>query len=127
MAMPREPMPGLVGLEVGVAWCRAPASWAASPEVLARVLDGSPAAAKLACDLPGVRAMLGRRTDERVVRLAPRSPTAADTAALVRALADALTDRRVAAPEGRAPVARAVPDRRRRAEPARRPVTAAAS
>jgi hypothetical protein len=128
MAMPREPMPGLMALEVGIAWCRAPTSWAASPEVLARVLEGSPAAAKVARDLPGVRAMLGRRADERVVRLAPRSPTVADTAALVRALAESLTDRRAAAQE---PAAEAhakpfVPERRRPARPAPAPAAPAA-
>jgi hypothetical protein len=116
MAMPREPMPGLVAIEVGVAWCRAPSSWAASPEVLARVLEGSPAAAKLACALPAMRAMLGRRADERVVRLIPRAPTSSDTAALVQALADALTDRRASMPDVAVRVARVVPDRRRTAK-----------
>jgi hypothetical protein len=91
IAMPRMPMPGLIGLEVGLAWSRTPVSWAAAPEVLARVIEGSPAAKTLARDLPRARAMLGRRPEERVVRLSPRAPTRESTAALVRALAEALS------------------------------------
>jgi hypothetical protein len=90
LAMPRMPMPGLIGLEVGLAWSRTPVSWAAAPEVLARFVEGSPAAETLARDLPRARAMLGRRPHERVVRLSPRAPTRASTVALVRALAGAL-------------------------------------
>ncbi len=112
---PRAPMPGLVGLEVGLAWTAAPASWAMSPEVLARVSEGSPAAAKLASELPGARALLGRRIDERVVRLLPREPTAKSTVDLLRALAEALTDRRAAVAPADRPAVRdpAVADRRR--------------
>ncbi|MDP9151663.1 MAG: hypothetical protein M3O36_17210, partial [Myxococcota bacterium] len=41
--------------------------------------------------------LLGRRPEERVVRLLPRAPTPSSTVALARALAEALTDRRAAA------------------------------
>lgn len=94
LVLPRVAMPGVVGVEVGLAWSSTPVGWAATPEVLARVLDGSAAAARLARDLPGTHVVPGRRPDERVMRLVPRAPTRAGAVALVRALADALTDRR---------------------------------
>jgi len=97
LVVPRVAMPGVVGIEVGLAWSASPVGWVASPELLARVLDGSAAAAKLARDLPGSRTVTGRRPDERVVRLLPRAPSHASAVALARGLAAALTDRRAAA------------------------------
>jgi hypothetical protein len=98
LVMPRVAMPGVLGVEVGLAWASTPAGWVPSPEVLARVLEESPAAARLAIELPGARSTPGRRPQERVVRMLPRAPTADCTAALVRELADRLTDRRAAIP-----------------------------
>lgn len=94
LVLPRAAMPGVIGLEVGLAWAATPVGWAPLPEVLARVLDGSAAAARIAGLLPDARALLGRRPEERVVRLIPSAPTPTSTVALARALADALTDRR---------------------------------
>jgi hypothetical protein len=101
LVLPRPAMPGLVGVEVGRAFSLTSAGWAATPEVLVRVLEESAAAVKLAHVLPRARALPGRRPDERVVRLAPRSGTRASTIALMLGLAEALTDRRVAFPPGR--------------------------
>jgi hypothetical protein len=98
LVLPRAAMPGVLGIELGLGWSSSPVGWAASPEVLARVLDGSPAAARLAREIPACRPVPGRRPDERVVRLRPRSATRAGAVALSRALADTLTDRREAAP-----------------------------
>ena len=98
LVLPRVVMPGVVGIEIGRAWSTTPAGWAATPEVLVRVLEGSSAAAKLAQVLPRARSLPGRRADERVVRLRPRAGTRASTLALTRGLAEALTDRRAAAP-----------------------------
>jgi hypothetical protein len=98
LVLPRAVMPGVVGIEVGRAWSTTPAGWAAAPEVLVRVLEGSSAAAKLTQILPRARSLPGRRCDERVVRLRPRARTRAGTAALTRGLAEALTDRRAAVP-----------------------------
>ncbi|HEY1694133.1 MAG TPA: hypothetical protein VGG39_18320 [Polyangiaceae bacterium] len=98
LVLPRASMPGVLGIELGLAWSSTPAGWTGAPEVLARVLDGSPAAARLARELPSVRAVPGRRPDEKVLRLLPRRPTRAATVALSRSLAGALTDRREAAP-----------------------------
>jgi hypothetical protein len=110
LVLPRAAMPGVVGIELGLAWSSTPVGWTSSPEVLARVLDGSAAAAKLASETAGVRVVPGRRPNERVAVLVPRSPTRSGAVALVRAVAAALTDRRVAyppkvwtAPERRAP------------------------
>ena len=95
---PRASVPGLVGIEIGLALSSTPVGWAARPEVLARVIDGSSAAAKLSRDLPGTRLGLGRRIEERAVVLVPRSPSLSCTVALVRAAAAALTDRRTLSP-----------------------------
>jgi hypothetical protein len=94
LVLPRVAMPGVVGVEIGLAWSHTPAGWAPTPEVLARVLDGSAAAARLARELPAARSVPGRRPEERVVRLSPRAPSRRHAVALARALADSLTDRR---------------------------------
>jgi hypothetical protein len=96
LVLPRAVMPGLVGIEIGRAWSTTPSGWAASPEVLVRVLEGSSAAAKFAQVLPRARSLPGRRGDERVVRLRPRAGTRASTYTLTRGLAEAFTDRRAA-------------------------------
>jgi hypothetical protein len=114
LILPRAPMPGVLGVEVGLAWASTPVGWAASPEVLARVLEESPAAARLARELPQARALPGRRPDERVVRVLPLAPTEACTVALVQELADKLTDRRAAVPQ----VAWTAEERREKATPA---------
>lgn len=114
LVLPRAAMPGVVGIEMGLAWSATPVGWAPSPELLARVLEGSAAAAKLAKELPAAKVVTGRRPDERVMRLLPRSPTRGAAVALARELAGALTDRRVSVAVGpwkgterRAPVEKA--------------------
>jgi len=109
LVLPRAALPGLLGLEIGLAWSATPVGWSNAPEVLARVLEGSPAAARLAQELPETRLVPGRRPDERVARLQPRAPTRAATTALARTLSEAFTDRRVAFP----PRAWTSPDRRK--------------
>jgi hypothetical protein len=122
LVLPRAALPGLVGIELGLAWSPTPVGWSRSPEVLARVLDGSPAAARLAQELPDTRLVPGRRPDERVVRLLPDAPTRASATALARALGEAFTDRRVASP-GRPPKPWSAPERRK---PPPRPASAPA-
>lgn len=90
LVLPRAALPGLVGVELALAWSSTPVGWAATPEVLVRVLDATPAAAKLTALVRGMRAVPGRRPDERVVRLVPRSGTAAGCAAFVNFLACSL-------------------------------------
>jgi hypothetical protein len=98
LVLPRVAMPGVIGIEVGLAWSSTPTGWTATPEVLARVLDGSPAEAKLAREVPGIRLVSGRRLDERVAPLSPIAPTRAGALALATAVAAALSDRRAAVP-----------------------------
>jgi hypothetical protein len=110
LVLPRAAMPGLVGVEIGLAWSQTPVGWASTPEVLARFLEGSAAAARLTRELPGARTVPGRRPDERVVRMLPRRPSRRHAAALVQALTEAFTDRRTeltpwAGSERRSPMA----------------------
>jgi hypothetical protein len=119
LVLPRAAMPGLVGVEVGLAWSQTPVGWAGTPEILVRFLEGSAAAVRLARELsalPASRAVPGRRPEERVVRLVPRRPSQRHAAALIGALNDAFTDRRVAdvtwtRSERRSPAVRVSPSR----------------
>jgi hypothetical protein len=108
LVLPRATTPGLLGIEIGLAWSPTPVGWAEVPEVLAQVLEGSAAAVRLTQELPGSRLVPGRRPDERVARLLPAAPTGAAATALARALAGAFTDRRVGVP----PKAWTAPERR---------------
>jgi hypothetical protein len=92
LVVPHVAVSGVLGLEVGLAWSTTPVGWAATPEVLARFLEGSAAASKLARELPNARSMPGRRAGERVVRLLPRVPTVSSTVTLVRSVAEVLKD-----------------------------------
>jgi hypothetical protein len=98
LILPRIAMPGVIGLEVGLAWSSTPVGWAANPQVLVRVVEGSAAAARLSRSLPHLRAVPGRGQEERVFRMLPRTPTRKSTLALVRGVAEALMDRRAASP-----------------------------
>ncbi len=108
LVLPRAAIPGVAGIELGLAWTSTLVGWTGSPEVLVRVLDGSAAAARLALSGPFGVTLPGRRPDERVLRVAPRSPTPIGTVSLARAFAEALTDRR----SELAPVAWASQERR---------------
>jgi hypothetical protein len=109
LVLPRAAVPGLLGIELGLAWSATPVGWSGAPELLARVVEGSPAAARLARELPAARLLPGRRPDERVARLLPSAATRGAAAALARALNEAFTDRRAASP----PAPWAAPERRK--------------
>jgi len=94
LVVPRAAMPGVVGIEVGVAWITTPGGYAPETEVLVRVRDDSEAAVRLVTIAPRSRSMTGRRPEERVVRMVPSSSTRSGTVALVRRLAGELRDRR---------------------------------
>jgi hypothetical protein len=98
LALPRVAMPGLVGIEVGLAWGRGATGWSGAPEVLVRVLDASAAASRLCALLPRTRPVPGRRPEERVFPMVPRFGTRAGTLALVERVAKELVDRRVTIP-----------------------------
>jgi hypothetical protein len=114
-------MPGVVAIETGVAWERAPSllggACLASFDVLVRVLDGSFAAAKMAAAFPKKRALPGRKPEERVFRFEPEGPSTADVAALVVTLSETLRDRRIV-------IADAFHGAERRLPPNRRPKAA---
>jgi hypothetical protein len=96
LAIPRAPIPGLVGIELGLAWSATPVGWSCAPEVLVRVRAESPASEALARALPRQRTLPGRRADERVARLVPQIPTRSCALALVREVASRVTERRMA-------------------------------
>lgn len=95
LVMPRLAMPGTVGIELGVAWEQAGGAMLPTYEALVRVHDGSFAAAKIAAYAKDRRALPGRRPEERVYRFEPRGPSIESAAALVRAFAETLRDRRL--------------------------------
>jgi hypothetical protein len=95
LVVPRDPMPGLAGIEVGFAWGRAATSFVATPEVLVRVHEATAASARMTTLAPEVMPVPGRKPEERVFRLVPRLPSRAATAELVESLGRRLMDRRV--------------------------------
>ncbi len=95
MTLPRVAVPGLLAIEIGIAYGRTPTGYGAAPEVLVRVQEGTAAAARMAMLAPFARAVMGRRADERVIRLEPRLPTKRGTLALVDRLGRELVDRRL--------------------------------
>ncbi len=95
MTLPRVAMPGLLAIEIGIAYGRTPTGYGATPEVLVRVQEGTAAAARMAALAPFARPVPGRRVDERVLRLEPRLPTKRGTLALVERLGRELVDRRL--------------------------------
>jgi hypothetical protein len=97
LAVPRAGLPGLVGIEVGLAWRSGATSYAATPAVLVRVHESTAASARMTTLAPFARAVPGRKPEERVFRLVPRLPTRNGTLALVRRLGLELVDRRVTA------------------------------
>jgi hypothetical protein len=94
LVVPREPLPGLAGIEVGVAWDDAASCDVAAPEVLVRVEEATAASVRMLMLAPDVVPVPGRKPEERVYRLVPAVPTRRATAALAVGLGRELTDRR---------------------------------
>ena len=99
MVFPRLPLRGFVAIEVGVTYALGLGARVAMPEVLVRVLVGSPCDDALAAISRRARITPGRKREERVISLSPRWPSAKMTAALAAALAARVTD--VSAPRVR--------------------------
>ncbi len=99
LVLPRLPMPGVVGIEVGLTTATSRTEFSISPEVLIRVTEATPAATRMARLVPGSAPVPGRRPEERVYRLLPRFPTGGWTRALVLKLTRELADRRLDAGE----------------------------
>ncbi len=121
--MPTVAMPGLLAIEVGVAW-EWRGAWLAAFDVLVRVTDGSFASAKMTTAFPRKRALPGRQPEERVFRFEPDGWTDASCAARVMELADVLRDRRVVIAGS---TERAFDGIERRLPPNRRPAQQAAA
>lgn len=92
LVMPRLPRRGLSGIEVGIAWARGAGGALAVPQVLVRVVDGSPCHEALTAHLGAVSWTRGRKPDERVALLTPELPTTSMTAALALRIAEAARD-----------------------------------
>jgi hypothetical protein len=110
---PDERIPGVRSIELAVAG----SALGAVPEVLVRFDDGSEGAAKVAALAPGVPVVPGRTPEEKVLRLAPTTPTAAGAAKLVARLLAELEGRRAsdrAVPSGAPASSHAGPERRAR-------------
>ncbi len=95
LAVPRASLPGLLGIELGVAWSRTCAGYAPRAEVLVRVHEATDAAARVGQLAAFCCPVTGRKAEERVVRLTPCLPGTAAAVSLVQRLASELADRRV--------------------------------
>lgn len=92
LVVPRLPLRGFGSIEVAMTYAVGVGARVAMPEVLLRVVSGSPCDLALAALSKHARITPGRKADERVFALAPRLPTVAMTAEIVAALASRVTD-----------------------------------
>jgi hypothetical protein len=111
---PKLPLRGFVGIEIGVTYALGFGPRVAMPEVLVRVIAGSPCDDALAAVSKRGRISPGRKPDERVIALAPRFPTARMTAEIAGALATRVMDRDALARTAEQRVAKPKRKRRRR-------------
>jgi hypothetical protein len=100
---PRVPLRGFTAIEIGVTYALGLGARVAMPEVLVRVVAGSPCDQALATIARFGRVSPGRKRDERVIRLSPRFPTARMTAEIAAAAALRVVERTPAAPRSREP------------------------
>ncbi|UQA60367.1 hypothetical protein [Polyangium aurulentum] len=85
--IPRSPLPGFAGLEIGVVLAPSVGGCWQAPEILLRVQAGSPCEAAVEALAGGGRWQRGRRPNERVIAFSPRLPMARMTADLAARLA----------------------------------------
>lgn len=121
MVLPRSPLRGLNGIEVGCAFPVGSGGPLVCPEVLVRVADETDAARKARSLAPFGRWVHGRKAGELVLSLSPRSNSWRAVSALVQSLMTELSDEsarktaatqstsarispRVAVRDGRAPI-----------------------
>jgi hypothetical protein len=89
--VPKAPIPGFLGIEVGVVYVPGTGGPIGFPEVLLRVTVGSACEAAMEGLAKHGKSMRGRKVNERVVLFTPRLPTARMTAAIAAALVRAAT------------------------------------
>ncbi|MEJ7730114.1 MAG: hypothetical protein WKG00_12945 [Polyangiaceae bacterium] len=87
LVVPRAPLPGFGGIEIGAAVVPGSGTPVLLPEVLLRVREGSECEQALARICRHARSGRGRKPGERVLAFSPRLPTARMTAAIAVALA----------------------------------------
>lgn len=111
--LPRDAVPGIRSLEVGVAEQRTLTGFLPSPEVLVRVFDGSSAHLRLEStrdeSLAQRAALPGREADEKVLRFTAPSGDVRDVEALLLTLVDELKERRTGRTRAKRPTG---PERR---------------
>jgi len=110
LCAPKVPLRGFVGVEVGLVAVTGLGGFFYLPEVLVRVIDGSPCHEAFRKLRPGAHWLHGRRAEERVLCLLPRLPTLAMAAALAARVVEHAKD---LAPPSVAPRAAASPVERR--------------
>jgi hypothetical protein len=93
LVVPRVPLRGLSGIEVGICYALGTGARVAMPEVLLRVVSDSPCDQAVAVVSRAGRVTPGRKADERVISLSPRFPTVRMTADIVAAVASRVIDR----------------------------------
>jgi len=113
LVVPRAPLPGFGGIEVGAAVVPGSGTPVLLPEVLLRVREGSECEQALARMCRHARAARGRKPGERVLAFSPRLPTARMTAAIAVALAVRTGSASKAPAAGAEPLATS-PDKTRR-------------
>jgi len=86
LCAPRVPLRGFSALEIGLVTFTGMGGAVQCPELLIRVVEGSPCHDAMVKVLRGARFVRGRKPDERVVTVRPRLPSSAMTAALAARL-----------------------------------------
>ncbi len=95
LVVPPTALPGLVGIEIAIAWLGSAGGFTPRFELFVRARDATAAAAKMSSLSRAVRIVTGRRPEERVYLLSPRDMTRASAIAIVDACTRELADRRV--------------------------------
>ncbi|MBW2457426.1 MAG: hypothetical protein JRI68_23160 [Deltaproteobacteria bacterium] len=119
MVVPPVPLRGFTAIEVGVTYALGVGARVAMPEVLLRVVEGSPCDEAVAAISSSGRITPGRKPDERVIALSPRVPTVRSTVEITAALATRVVDREASRqrPERKSPTVTTKQERRKPAEP----------
>jgi hypothetical protein len=92
LVVPRLPLRGFTSIEVAMTFALGFGARVAMPEILVRVVAGSPCDQALAAMSRHARITPGRKAEERVFTVSPRLPTVAMTAEILAALAARVTD-----------------------------------
>lgn len=100
LVVPRLPLRGFTSIEVAMTYAVGFGARVGMPEVLLRVVAGSPCDQALASLSRRARITPGRKADERVLAFSPRLPTVSMTREIVMALAARVTDAAAVRDEG---------------------------